>query len=74
MIFGIESAVVSKRNLIANPSAINKFLKTKIKSYSAEATDFHDKDILNLGSNYTCLAVILSDFVLKKDDTIKLIS
>ena len=33
-----------------------------------EATDFYDKEILEVGSNYTYLAVILTDFVLKKDD------
>ena len=42
------------------------FLKTKIKSYGDESTDFYDKEIIKLGSNYTCLAVILIDFVLKK--------
>ena len=29
------------------------FLKTKIKSCSYEATDFHDKEIPKEGSNYT---------------------
>ena len=36
-----------------------KFLKTKIKSYNDEATDFYDKELLNVGSNYTCLVVML---------------
>ena len=43
-----------------------KFLKTKLKSSGDEATDFHDKEILKRDSNYTCLAVILIDFILKK--------
>ena len=56
-------------NLIENPSTIKIFFgKTKIKSYHDEFTDFHDKEIPKLGSNYTCLAVILVGFVLKKDE------
>ena len=47
---------------------IKKFLKTKIRSYGQEATDFHDKEVPKVGSNYTCLTVILIDFVLKKDE------
>ena len=31
-----------------------------------EATHFQDKENHKVGSNYTCLAVILIDFVLKK--------
>ena len=46
-----------------------KFLKSKTKFYSNNSTDFHDKDLLKVGSNYICLAVILIDFVLKKDQT-----
>ena len=30
--------------------------------------DFYDKDIPKANSNYNCLAVILVDFVLKKDE------
>ena len=44
---------VSKSNLsklIADPSTIKKFLKSKIKSYGNEATDF--KEIPKIGSNY----------------------
>ena len=36
-----------------------KFLKTKIKSYSDESSDFHDQEMSKAGSNYTCLAVML---------------
>ena len=43
----------------------SKILKTKIKPYGDKARDF--KKILKVGSSYTCLAVILIDFVLKKD-------
>ena len=40
----------------------NRYLKTKIKSYDDEAA--------KVGSNYTCLAAILLDFVPKKMKTI----
>ena len=43
-------------------------LKTKIKFSGDEAIDFHDTEITKVASNYTCLAVILIDFVLKKDE------
>ena len=45
-----------------------KFLKTKIKSYGGEYRDFYNKGIPKVGSNYTCLAVILMHFVVKKDE------
>ena len=44
------------------------FLKTKIKCYGDEVTDFHDKEIPKVHSNHTCLAVISLDSALKKDD------
>ena len=58
IIFGINPAAVLKKNLIANPSTIKKNLKTKIRSYGNEATDFHDKELPDASSNCTCLAVI----------------
>ena len=42
-------------------------MKTKIKSYDDEVTDFHDKKIPKVESNHTCLAVITFDSALKKD-------
>ena len=45
-----------------------KFLKSKIKFYGNEATNFPDKEIPKIGSNYSCLTVILIDFVLKKSE------
>ena len=48
-----------KKNLMAKTIFNQKSLKTKIKSYSNEATDFDDKEAANVGSNYTHLAVIL---------------
>ena len=43
-------------------------MKTKTESDGDEATDFHDKEILKVGSNYVWLAVILIDFILTNDD------
>ena len=43
-------------------------MKTKIISYSDKATDFHDKEMPKAGFNHTCLAVITTDSVPKKDD------
>ena len=47
-------------------------MKTKIKSYGDEATDFHDLESPKVGSNYTCLAVILIYFALKKEENYSL--
>ena len=41
-----------------------KFLKTKIKYYCDEVTDFLDEEIPKVGCNYICLVVVLIDFVL----------
>ena len=43
-------------------------MKTKIKSYGNEVTNFYDKNISKLDSNHTCLAVITLDYALKKND------
>ena len=43
-----------------------RYLKTKIKSYGDEATDFHDIEIPKVVSNYACVAVISIDFILNK--------
>ena len=42
-------------------------MKTKIKFYSDEATDFHDKEMSKAGFNHTCLAVTPIDSVYKND-------
>ena len=42
-------------------------LKTKVKSFGDEVTDFYDKKILKVDSNYTYLAVISLDFALRKN-------
>ena len=42
--FGIKSVIIlKKKNLTAN---LSTFLKTKIRSYSDEATDFHTRKYL----------------------------
>ena len=41
----------------SQPVYNKKFMKTKIKSYGDQTTDFHDKET-KAGSNYTSLAVI----------------
>ena len=47
------------------------FLKvSKRKSYGVEAIDFHDKEMPKVGSDYTCLAVILMILLLKNMETI----
>ena len=43
-------------------------LKTKMRSYSDEATDFHDKEVPKVGSNSTFfLAAIILDCAYKKE-------
>ena len=44
------------------------FLKNKIRFFGDETTDFQNKEIPKVGSNYIFLTVILLDFVLKKDE------
>ena len=64
----MSSEIKKKKILIANLFTIKIFLKTKIKTYNDEARDFHDKEISQMGSNHTCLALIKIDFSLKKDE------
>ena len=59
MLFAVKSVLMSKKNLITRLSTKFFFLKTKIKSYSDEVTDFYDKEIPNVDSNLTYLAVNL---------------
>ena len=58
--------------MTANPSTIKIFWKPKqgkIGSDGDETADFHDKEVPKVDSNYTCLAVIFLDSVLKKDES-----
>ena len=68
MLFGIKSVLISKKNLIASLSVIKLFLKTKIKIYGDEVTDFYNKKIPKMVFYHTCLAVFWLDSALKKDD------
>ena len=53
--------------MIENLFTIKK-LKTKIKSYGDEATDFHDKEMSNAGDNHICSAVIMIDSARKREE------
>ena len=66
MIFGIKLATVWKK-INGEPIYYKRYLKTNIKSYGDAATEFYDKKIPKVGPNYTCLVLILIDFVLQKD-------
>ena len=56
-----------KKEFDSKPVYNEKFLKTKMKSYGDEVTDFYDKGIPEVGSNHTCLAVISLYSAPKKD-------
>ena len=43
-------------------------MKTKIKSYSDEATGFHNKEIPKADFDYTCLSAVVTVPALKKDE------
>ena len=57
-----------KRELNREPVYYNIFLKTKVKSYGDEATDFPDKEMVKKSCNYTCLEVITIDSGLIKEN------
>ena len=57
-----------KKNLIANLFTVKHLQKTKIKPDGHEATENHNKKIPRAGSDYTCLAVIKINAVLKIDE------
>ena len=68
ILFGIKSALILKKNLIANLFGIKKKKKLKKKkTYSDETTEFHDKEMTKVGSDYICPAVINVNSALKKD-------
>ena len=58
----------SIKKIDCEPIYNKKVLKTKTKSYSNKALDFPNNETIKVGSNYTCLAVILIDFVLKIEE------
>ena len=59
-----------KKEFNSEPVYNQIFLKTKIKSYGDDVTDFYDKEIPKVNSNHTCLAVISLDSALKKMKTV----
>ena len=64
ILFGIKSALTLKKNCepeIVSLCRVQIFLKTKIKSYGDKVTDFYDKEIPKVDSNYTGLAVMSLD-------------
>ena len=55
-----------KKEFDSKPVYNKKILKTKTKSHGHEVTDFYNKEIPKVDSNYTCLAGISLDSALKK--------
>ena len=56
-----------KKEFDSKPVYNKNILKTKVKSHGDEVTGFCDKEIPNVDSNNTCLAVIDLDSALEKD-------
>ena len=56
-----------KKEFDNEPVYNKEYLKTKINLMVI--TDFYDKESPNVDSNYTCIAVINFDFILKKDES-----
>ena len=67
ILFEIKSALIWKQ-YDSEPVYNKNFLKTKTKSHGDEVTDFYNKEILQVDSNHTCLAVTSLDSALKKDE------
>ena len=57
-------SLILEKNLVANLSTIKKILKTKLKSYVDETSDFHNKEIPKASSNHTSVAVMTIDSIL----------
>ena len=64
ILFEIKSALILKKNLIANLFTMKIFLKIKIRSFGDEVPDFCKKEIPKVDSSHTCLAVISLDSAL----------
>ena len=61
-------ATLSKKNLAVNLYTNEKYLKSKIKSYNERInTNFHNNKILNKGSQWIFLSVILINSVYRED-------
>ena len=61
-----KTSISMKKGFDSEPIYNKKFLKTKIKSYDMRLQTFMIKFFSKISSNYTFLAVILIDFVLKR--------
>ena len=59
-----------ERELYCKPVYSKKFLKSKLKCYSDETTNFNTGKIHEAGPNYICWLITLIDSVLKKMKTI----
>ena len=57
-----------KKEFNSKPVYNKEFLKTKIKFHGDEVADFYNKKIPKVDSNHTCLAVIILDCALEKDE------
>ena len=53
-----------KKEFDSKPVYNKNVVKTKIKSYGDEVTDFYDKEIPKVEFNHACLAVITIDSAL----------
>ena len=56
-----------KKEFDIDPVYDKNVLKTKVKFYGYVVTDFYDKEIPKMDSNYTCLAIGSLDSPFQKD-------
>ena len=70
ILFGIKSALIlkKKKGSDSKPVYHKHFLKSQIKSYGDEPSDFQDKQIPKVGSNYTWFTVISLVSAINKDE------
>ena len=57
-----------KKEFESEPVYNKNFLKTKVKSYGDEVTDFYDKKVPKVDSNHTCFTVIGLNSPRKQDE------
>ena len=57
-----------KKEFESEPVYNKIFLKTKVKSYGDEVTDFYDKKVPKVDSNHTCFTVIGLNSPRKQDE------
>ena len=57
-----------EKEFYSEPVYNKEFLKTKAKYHGNKTTNFLNKKIPKVGSNYTCLAVMLIDLILKHEE------